>query len=132
MVLSRPAAIAFVAYVLGGLVLGEVFPFSRYTMYADIAARDYGAVPVFVVAGVESDPAEFSSFHGLDPAQFVAPAGIVTAMDYVTRGWGDQVRRRPADDPGPLAVEVAYDLVRVRAGEVQRQRIVVARGSAWP
>ncbi len=132
MVLSRPAVTAFVVYLLGGLLLGEVFPFSRYTMYADIAARDYGAVPVFLVDGAESEPSAFSSFHALDPSAFVAPTGVVTAMDYVTRDWGDQVRRRPASSPGPLVVEVAYDLVRVRGGEVQRQRIVVARGTAWP
>ncbi|MBM4367899.1 MAG: hypothetical protein FJ102_16925, partial [Deltaproteobacteria bacterium] len=120
MVLSRPAVTAFIAYLLGALVLGEVFPFSRYTMYADIAARDYGAIPVFVVDGSERDPSTLHAFHDLDPAEFVAPAGVVTAMDYVTRGWADLVRRRPATAPGPLAVEVAYDLVRVQGGEVQR------------
>ncbi len=129
---SRPALLAFVVYLLGGLVLGEVFPFSRFSMYADIARRDYGAVPVFLVGGDQGDPSRLSGFHHLDPDQFHSPPGLVSAMDYVVDDWAAIVRARPAAEPGPLAVEVAYDLVRVRDGGIQRQRVVVARGTAWP
>jgi hypothetical protein len=110
---SRASSLACAAYVLGGLLLGERFPFSRFAMYAD------------------------RRFAGLAGASLRAPPGVVTAMDYVVHDWGDHFRAHDAaagETPGEAAVDVAvaYDIVRVRDGSVVRERIVVARGTAWP
>jgi hypothetical protein len=132
---TRPDAWAlgsFAVFLAGGLVLGEVFPFSRYDMYADIAARDRGAVPVFRADGRTVEPTAFRAFHGLDPARFRSPEGVVCTMDYVVNERAAYVAARPADEPGPVRIVVGFDRVRVEDGHVVHELLVTDEGTAWP
>jgi hypothetical protein len=122
---------AFAIYLGGGLFFGERFPFSRFSMYADIAARDRGAIPVFLADGVDTEPRTFRSFSGLDPARFRAPEGVVSTLDYVVNERAAWVAAHPADTPGPIRIEVGFDLVRLDHGVIVHDVRVVEDGTAW-
>lgn len=49
--MSPQALLFFGIYIAGSLLFGERFPFSRYDMYADVATRDRGAIPLFLADG---------------------------------------------------------------------------------
>ena len=70
--LTAWAPLAFVVYGLLALVFGEVFPLSRYGMYASAVARSEGAIPVFLAAGVEAPIGRFVGFDGLQTQDVVS------------------------------------------------------------
>ncbi|MDP2314654.1 MAG: hypothetical protein Q8P41_17250 [Pseudomonadota bacterium] len=123
---------AFALYVSGGLLLGERFPFSRFTMYADIAPRDRGAVPFFLANGKAAEPHDFRGFHGLSAGGFSAPEGVVGTLGYIVAERAAWVVAHPAGSAGPVDITVGYDLVRVEDGRVLHDLRITAEGTAWP
>jgi len=129
---SRPALVAFVAYGLGCVLLGEAFPFSRYDMYARGSARDAGAVPVFLADGQPVEPSALRSYYGLDPASLRAPEGVACTLGYIVEDRAAWVAAHPADAPGPIRIQVGFDEVRLVDGEVRHAVRVTGEGTAWP
>ncbi|MFM2248712.1 MAG: hypothetical protein RL071_4787 [Pseudomonadota bacterium] len=116
----------------GGVVLGEVYPWSRYTMYADLGQRDHGAVPLVRVDGQQADLRDYVAFADLDPAAFRPPPDVPCSMLYVFDQQSEHVRGRLRAGPGPLPVEIGVLLVRPGPGGPQVEERVLQRGSAWP
>jgi hypothetical protein len=126
------ALAAFATSLAGGFFVGEVFPFSRFAMYADLAPRGEGFVPVFLADGVLTEPRRFERFSGIGPGDFAAPEGVASSLDYVVDERAAWVAGRiDTQGPGPVTVEVGYDLVHLEGGELVRDRHIVARGTAW-
>lgn len=128
----RAALLAFVVWLTGGLLLGECWPFSRYSMYADIADREQGALPLFWANGQPAEPEQFSSFYGVDPSAFNGPEGIPTTFDYLTRPRAQWVSTHPAAHPGPVRIEVGWELVKMGPHGLERSPMILSTGSAWP
>jgi len=116
----------------GGVVLGEVYPWSRYSMYADLGQRDHGAVPLVRVDGQQADLRDYVAFADLDPAAFRPPPDVPCSMLYVFDQQSEHVRGRLRAGPGPLPVEIGVLLVRPGRGGPQVEERVLQRGSAWP
>jgi len=60
---------AFTAYLALALLVGEVFPFSRFDMYAGIADRQEAAVPMARVGERWVSVFDYSCFDGPIPAR---------------------------------------------------------------
>jgi len=60
---------------VGGLVLGESFPFTRVSMFAHLSEAKEIVVPRFLADGQARFPDRFCDFHGFDPEQWRLPRG---------------------------------------------------------
>ncbi len=132
--MSRAAALAFVLVVVGGLVLGEVFPLSRFDMYARAAGRREGAVPFVLADGREIAIEDLSEFSALD-AQALLPPGMPCSMEYRVHEMQSWILTHPAHagtTPGPLRVQVGYRVLSIAGGRLHERRVLVAEGRAWP
>jgi hypothetical protein len=131
---SRAAALAFALVLAAGLVLGEVFPFSRFDMYARAAGRREGAVPLVLADGREIEIERLRGFSAID-ATTLLPAGIPCSMEYRVHEIERWIATHPAPRdgaPGPLHVWIGYRVLSLADGRVHERRVVVAEGRAWP
>jgi hypothetical protein len=128
----RVALAAFAVFVVGGLELGEVYPFSRFSMYAAIAPREEAAIPTFRADGRDVAPEALTGFFGLDPDRLAAPEGVVTTTDYILRERAAWIRAQTATTPGPVRVEIGWELWRFdpETGALTRRSITLQSGSA--
>jgi hypothetical protein len=131
---ALPAVCAFAIYLGGSLALGERFPFSRFSMYADVAGRAEGAVPVFLADGEPASPHAFTGFAGIDPDGLL-PRDIPCSLEYVVADAARWIRTHPASEGrrGEGArFQVGYRILTIdaRGGLSERLRIV-AEGRAW-
>jgi hypothetical protein len=127
----RPALVAFAVVLGGGVVLGETFPFSRFSMYAGIEPRDRGATPVFLADGEIVPVEQFDAFQ-LEVDAWRSPEGIPTTMDYLTNDIAGWIRAHPSPvapgvppapvapgvPPAPVAPGVPPGCVRAELGWV--------------
>ena len=129
---ARVAAVALVAYVVIALIVGEWFPFSRFSMYSTLGRRTEGAVPVLLADGVVARARDFDRYVGLE-AQALGPGTRPCSMNYRVdedRRW---IASHSGTTPGPVRIEYGYVPVRISQGRVLRGPVdVVARGRAWP
>ena len=65
---TRAAAVAFGLYVAGAWLLGERFPFSRFSMYASLGRYQESHVPVFLADGRPAEVRSYARFSAIDPA----------------------------------------------------------------
>lgn len=113
--------IALGAALVYGLIswrVGDLFPFSRYAMYADLRGRSEGAVLVVRLDGKEVDFHEVVAWHGVDPAAiepFSVPCSLHWVVFEAQRWIGDHTAAAPLE----LPLEVGYRILRcATSGEV--------------
>ncbi len=77
------ALAAFLVYGVASLLVGEVFPFSQYRMYA-ISEYPRGTALVFLADG-EPIPRidDFVAIDGISPEQLVYPDSIQSSQEYL-------------------------------------------------
>lgn len=119
------ALVACVLYVVVSLVVGDRFPFSRYSMYARLTTRKEGAV-LYVRAGdrfVAPDDLDAVSgleLAGLDPRKFP------TSQEWLTheaQRWLSS--RSVAKIDGGVPIEVGYRMLRVDEDGTLHERLHV-------
>lgn len=128
----RVALLACGIYITGALLFDELFPFSRYAMYADIGGRTQGAIPLFLADGQAAEPQDYAAFYGLSPERFFAPEGVACSLNYIVTERAAWVGAHPATAPGPIQVQVGFTLVTLRDGGLSQERLILQEGSAWP
>ncbi|MFZ5482336.1 MAG: hypothetical protein ACOZNI_36580 [Myxococcota bacterium] len=123
------AAVACVVYVAISLVVGDRFPFSRYSMYASLTTRDEGAV-LYVRSGDRFlAPDDLDAVFGLDvPA--LDPARVPCSQQwavYEAQRWLAS-RAAPAPPEGAVPIELGWRMLRVddAGGLVERLAPVTA------
>lgn len=128
----RAALAAFAVFFVGGLDVGELYPFSRFSMYAAIAPREEAAIPTFRADGRDVAPEALTGFFGLDPEGLAAPEGIVTTTDHILRERAAWLRAHAGTTPGPVTVEIGWELWRLdpTTGALTRRALTLQRGSA--
>jgi hypothetical protein len=126
----RPALVAFAVVLGGGVVLGETFPFSRFSMYAGIEPRDRGATPVFLADGEIVPVEQFEGFQ-LDVDAWRSPEGIPTTMDYLTNDIAGWVRAHPGDTSCAVRAELGWVIsTRGDDGAIAQSTLVQSSGTA--
>ena len=124
------APAAALAYIVISLVIGDVFPFSKYSMYASIGRRDHGAVLYVKADGVFVRVDELVDFHGIDLDQ-VYPSGIPCSLEWQVHEAKRWLGNHKADAPGPVAVEMGFRLIWVAAdGKITEKLRPTVRGTA--
>ena len=113
----EPVLIAIVAALVYGAIswrLGDVFPFSRYAMYADLGGRDEGAVLYVRVDGRDVGFDEVVAWHGVDP-EAIEPFTVPCSLHWVVfeaQRWISE-HSAPTAEGSPDAVEIGFRLLRV-------------------
>ncbi len=127
------AAATCFLYVVISLVVGDRFPFSRYSMYASTAGRSHGAVLYCKADGEFVDVHRLDGFAGIDPAA-IYPEGLACSLEWKVheaRRFIEQHQAAPGAEPGAVRVELGYRLLQVDERGVLTQRFrPVAHGTA--
>jgi hypothetical protein len=124
------ALIAAVVYGVVSLIVGDRFPFSRYSMYARLTTRAEGAV-LYVRAGERFvAPDDLEVVHGLDIAA-IDPKGRPCSQEwlvYEAQRWlkNHAVVAPPEDG---IAVEVGYRMLRIDKDGLHERLEPVTRGT---
>lgn len=126
------AAIACIAYVVISLIVGDLFPFSRYSMYAQLTTRKEGAVLYVRVGERFVSPDDLDSFHGLDvPA--LDPKLVPCSQQwfvYESQRWMD-LQRVGSRVEGAVEIEVGYRMLAIdEQGALSERLAPVTRGTA--
>jgi len=105
----RAAVLAFLLYYLGSALLGEAFPFSRFSMYAGAGRRTEGATFAVLADGKPVRLRSLTRFSALegsfeDPKR---PTSLGHAVEEA-RGYVLGHRASDAEPPGPVRVEIGY------------------------
>jgi len=143
---SRPQSLALVAFAVwtaASLLIGEMFPFSRVSMYAKMGDRSSGAIPVFLEDGRDANIRDFRLFAG-GPVEDIAPGyrcraegGCVTyacSMEFIPRTDIEWMRLHWTETlpDGGTPVTYVYRLLTVSDGAASiAESSVVWRGLAW-
>lgn len=101
--------------------VGDLFPFSRYAMYADLNGRAEGAVLVVRAGGREVDFHEVVAWHGIDPAliePFTVPCSLHWVVFEAQRWIGARTTAAPLDVP----IEIGYRILRCAPSGVVSER----------
>jgi hypothetical protein len=125
-----PALIAACAAVIyGGIawIVGDRFPFSRYSMYADVGGRQEGAVLVVRVGGREVDFHEVVAWKGVDPAR-IEPFSVPCSLHWVVF----EAQRWISEHAGEatMELEIGYRILRVEPDGTFSERFV-ERARGW-
>lgn len=127
---SRATVIGYAAYAAGALVFGEVWPFSRFPMYAH-NERD-SVVPVFLVDGVPTRPEAMRHIHGCRAEDVEVPPHTPFRVGWRLDEIRAHFRREAADTPGDVPVTLGLAMIRTDLGEptLDDQLIVLCTGTA--
>ena len=121
---------ALMVYVTLSLRVGDVFPFSKYSMYARLRERVEGAVLFVTYDGVEVAPTALTDFVGLEPAK-ISAAGFPCSQEWVvheTRRWVED--HLGATGPDHRRVELGFRIIRMEAYKLTERREVLTSGAA--
>jgi hypothetical protein len=94
------APLAALVYIGVSLLIGDWFPFSRYSMYASIGRRDHGATPYFKAAGEFVRIDLYGEFLGLELSGMY-PQGTPCSLEWQVHEARRWIKQHPAPD-GPL------------------------------
>jgi hypothetical protein len=125
--------VAIVTAVVYGLVswrVGDLFPFSRYAMYADLGGRAEGAVLVVRAGGREVEFHEVVAWFGVDP-ELIEPFTVPCSLHWVVfeaQRW-IAGHTRPTREGLDVPIEVGYRILKVTPGVVEER--FEARGAGW-
>jgi len=124
------ALAAMLVYMAISLLVGDRFPFSKYSMYADLRTRDEGAV-LYVRWGERFvDPDQLEAVHGLDVAALdpkQRPCSQQWLVYEAQRWLADHTLASAPDDGEP--VEVGFRLLRIEPdGSLHERLEPVTRG----
>jgi hypothetical protein len=128
------AVLSAFAYGLVSWFAKDVYPFSRYAMYADLLGRDQGAVLVIRLAGREVAFHDVVDWYGIDPAS-LDPADVPCSLQWVALEAQRWVQRHSVATPaaGALPVEVGYRILSIATGgQVDERFEPRGHGSARP
>lgn len=108
------ALCAGLAYAGLSWALADVFPFSRYSMYAKLRDRHEGAVLVVLADGREVEATDVVAWHGVDPAA-IEPFTVPCSLHWVVFEAQRWIGTRTAASPDGLEVSlvVGYRILRV-------------------
>ncbi len=109
------APVAALVYIVVSLAIGDWFPFSRYSMYASIGARDHGAAPYCKANGEFTTVDRLEHFGGFDVAH-IYPQGIPCSLEWQVheaRRWIEAHMAPPDGGPGDVAMEFGFRLIWV-------------------
>jgi len=127
---------AFVLYLVGSALLGEAYPFSRYSMYAQHGYQD-GAHLVIRLDGVELQTMRgIVDIDGVDPETLRYPQGTPAGvagypLDHL-RHYIAQHGRRPGTATGEAQLEIGARFLRVGPSgiRVTQAFVPIAAGTA--
>lgn len=129
------APLAGLIYYVLSRAIGDVFPFSRYAMYASTAMRSEGAVPFFRADGCEARIDDFTDFVGIDPGG-VYPEGFPCSLEWRVREWQRWLEGHTSEVPdvdGPIRIEIGFRMLAVdEEGVLTEQIQITQEGTAWP
>lgn len=120
-----PALIAACAAVIyGGIawIVGDRFPFSRYSMYADLGGRREGAVLYVRLGGRDVEFHEVVAWQGVDPAA-IEPFSVPCSLHWVVFEAQRWIAEHTGDATVPL--EIGYRILRVEADGSFSERLEV-------
>jgi len=125
------AGIAAIVYMVISLAVGDRFPFSRYSMYANLTTRKEGAVLYIKAGDAFVAPDDLEAVHGLDvPA--MNPRKVPCSQQwlvYEAQRWLDDHRAEAPPD-NAVAVEIGYRMLRVEDdGSLSERLDPVTRGT---
>ena len=130
------APLTAAVYTAISLAVPNVFPFSRYRMYASAARRRVGAVPFFRAGGVEvsiNDILVLRDCSGIDP-ESIWPKNLPCSMEWQLIQFQLWLRGHLAEKalvPGPVRIEFGYRIVSVgKSGRLAAEIKIVAQGTA--
>lgn len=121
---------ACILYVGLSALVGEVFPFSRFTMYAGLADRDHAAVFQFELDGQVVDPLELEAFSGFDTDALV-PTGVATAQEHELAPIARHIDANPGPETGGRPLQLVWRVFRVEDGVLSEERVPGQQGLAW-
>lgn len=128
------ALAAALFYIVGSLVLGDSYPFSKHSMYASTAMRDKGAVPLMLADKQPIEVDELERFQGIDPERLY-PRGLPCSLEWQVHEAGRWIRNHLAAadaEPGPVKVSWGFVIVRVNdQGKITEKWRPVQEGTAW-
>lgn len=126
------AAVAALAYAVIGLLVGDRFPFSKYSMYARIEGRTRGAV-LYLRAGERFvEPAEVLAVSGLD-VDALDPKRVPCSQQWLVyeamRWLSSRTEAESLQDGTEL--EAGYRMLEIGPdGSLKEELAVVTRGKA--
>ena len=106
---STPAIVGLVVYGLLSAVIGEVWPLSRFAMYAHIP-RD-AAVPILEVDGRAYPPEDLVDFHGCNPKNIRIPRGVPSRVGWRQDEIARWVTAHGAEEPGDVVTHFGYRML---------------------
>lgn len=122
------AAIAALAYGAVSWFTGDLFPFSRYSMYAKLRGRTEGAVLYVEVDGVERPFHEVVAWSGIDPERIRAD-GVPCSLHWVVLETQRWVRQHQAELADGAEVVVGWHWLRVAPdGGLEHEKRPFLRG----
>ncbi len=125
--------------------LGEVYPFSRVSMYAEAIGRTAGALPVFSADGRAASVQDYHRFTGDPPADIDPGAGcrasgecaaFPCSLGYIPRrdiAWiSAHLGANEGAGEGPVEVRYHYRLITLEGERlIVGAETLVWRGRAW-
>ena len=111
-------------------MVGEVWPFSRFPMYAHIPKK--AAVPVLKANGTDHFPEQFVGFYGCEAPQIRIPQAVPSRVGWRQNEIGHWVSRNSSETPGDVPVEFGYQMVVLDDGRprLDPQFVPLCRGTA--
>lgn len=128
------ALVAMLLYMAISLRVGDRFPFSKYSMYADLRTRDEGAVLYVRLGERFVDPDQLEAVHGLD-VEALDPKKRPCSQQwlvYEAQRWLRDHTVASVPDGGEL-VEVGWRLLRIEPdGSLSERLEPMTRGTGRP
>jgi len=129
------ALAAALVYMVISLIIGDIFPFSKHSMYASTAMRDKGAVPLMLADNQPAEVDDYVRFTGIDPDRLYPPR-LPCSLEWQIHEAGRWFRGNQAEEgspPGPVKISWGFVILRVQPdGSIQETWRPVQEGTAWP
>ena len=121
--------------VFGGYLLiaggaGDLFPVSRFDMYADVSHRHRTALPVFLANDEPAVPEDYERFTGLETGAS-RWREFPTSTAYLVRDWMRWIGENRGQQEGPDHVRFGYRMLSWDDGVIEGEIVWVMEGYAW-
>ena len=121
---------SLMVYTLLAVLFGEVWPLSRFTMYAHLPTD--AVVPVLRVNGQAHYPEELVDFHGCSSSAIRIPSGVRCRVGWRQDEIARWVSSHSASQPGDVRVQFGYQWLRAseQGPRLDAEFIELCAGSA--